>query len=81
MRILHDYTGYTKGNVPLPFIVRHRPTNFEDFIGNEDVIEGLRDILREKINAHFFINWSNRLRQDDFSQNHSQRAWMRKTLV
>lgn len=55
MRMTNDYTGYVKGVVPYPLIVKYRPTNFETFIGNENEIEDLRDILKRKSTHTFLI--------------------------
>jgi putative DNA primase/helicase len=55
MRMIQDYLGYINKVVPYPLIVKYRPTEFEDFIGNEDEIAVLRDILKRKSTHTFLI--------------------------
>ena len=54
--MIENYTGYKSGKVPLPLIVRYRPNTFEDFLGNDSVIQELKNILPKRATHTFLLS-------------------------
>jgi DNA polymerase-3 subunit gamma/tau len=53
-QMIENYRGYKNGKDKIPLIDKYRPKIFEDFIGNEDVIKLLKNILTQK-STHTFL--------------------------
>jgi DNA polymerase III delta prime subunit len=52
--MIENYEGYKNGSDTIPLIDKYRPKTFEDFLGNEDVIESLQNTISSKL-THTFL--------------------------
>jgi len=52
--MIENYRDYKSGKDTIPLIDKYRPKTFEDFIGNENVIESLQNAISSKV-SHTFL--------------------------